>query len=232
MSELHIILKVAHIIGACVLLGTGMGIAFFMWMANRTGEAGIIAATARIVVIADAAFTATAIVIQPVTGAALAGMAGISARLALDRLVAGALRSGGRLLASRGVDPDQAAQSRPRGGGRRQAAAPGVPSPVPRPVHSRLARLRGGRRDHRPDDCQANVRDAAALTIPDSHKRYYGTFSWTPMNMRLSAASRSRPNHSPAPTPRIPSAARRTPARRSPGAWRGAPRSRGRCACW
>jgi uncharacterized membrane protein len=68
MSELHILLKVAHIIGACVLLGTGMGIAFFMWMANRTGEAGIIA---------DAAFTATAIVIQPVTGAALAGMAGI-----------------------------------------------------------------------------------------------------------------------------------------------------------
>jgi uncharacterized membrane protein len=80
MSELYILLKVAHIIGACVLLGTGMGIAFFMWMANRTGEAGIIAATARIVVIADAAFTATAIVMQPVTGTALAGMAGIPLR--------------------------------------------------------------------------------------------------------------------------------------------------------
>jgi uncharacterized membrane protein len=76
MSGLYILLKVAHIVGACVLLGTGIGIAFFMWMANWTGEAGIIAATARVVVIADAVFTATAIVMQPVTGVALAGMTG------------------------------------------------------------------------------------------------------------------------------------------------------------
>jgi len=60
--SLYVLLKLAHVAGACVLLGTGIGIAFFMWMANRTGEAGTIAATARVVVIADTVFTAAAVV--------------------------------------------------------------------------------------------------------------------------------------------------------------------------
>ena len=76
--DLYAIVKIAHVIGACVLFGTGLGIAFFMWMANRTADPAIVAGTARIVVIADTIFTATAVVAQPVTGAALATMAGIS----------------------------------------------------------------------------------------------------------------------------------------------------------
>ena len=71
-------LKFVHIIGAAVLLGTGAGIAFFMLMAHRTGEAAIVAATARIVVIADYLFTATAVVAQPITGVLLAWQAGYS----------------------------------------------------------------------------------------------------------------------------------------------------------
>jgi uncharacterized membrane protein len=58
----YLLLKYVHVIGAAVLLGTGAGIAFFMLLAHRTGEAAIIAAVARIVVIADFVFTATAIV--------------------------------------------------------------------------------------------------------------------------------------------------------------------------
>ncbi|MGQ0659613.1 DUF2269 family protein [Sphingosinicella sp.] len=65
-------LKFLHVVGAAVLLGTGAGIAFFMLMAHRTGEAAVIAATARIVVIADYLFTATAVVAQPITGILLA----------------------------------------------------------------------------------------------------------------------------------------------------------------
>lgn len=61
-----------HIIGATVLLGTGAGIAFFMLMAHRTRDAVLIAHVAETVVIADFLFTATAVVIQPVTGALLA----------------------------------------------------------------------------------------------------------------------------------------------------------------
>ena len=72
MSDLVLLLKLVHVLGAAVLFGTGAGIAFFMLMAHRTSDAAIIAATARMVVIADAIFTASAVVLQPVTGAALA----------------------------------------------------------------------------------------------------------------------------------------------------------------
>jgi uncharacterized membrane protein len=74
----YLLLKFLHVIGATVLLGTGAGIAFFMVMAHRTGEPAIVAATARIVVIADFLFTATAVVAQPVTGLLLAREAGYS----------------------------------------------------------------------------------------------------------------------------------------------------------
>ena len=82
------LLKVAHILGATVLLGTGAGIAFFMLMAHRTGDAKLIAHTAGVVVIADALFTATAVVLQPLTGAALAYLSG---RSLLERWIAASL---------------------------------------------------------------------------------------------------------------------------------------------
>ncbi|HEY0011785.1 MAG TPA: DUF2269 domain-containing protein [Allosphingosinicella sp.] len=72
----YFLLKFLHVIGATVLLGTGAGIAFFMLMAHRTGDVRTIAATARIVVIADIVFTATAVVAQPITGVLLAQTAG------------------------------------------------------------------------------------------------------------------------------------------------------------
>lgn len=73
---LYFALKFLHVIGACVLLGTGAGIAFFMVAAHSTGKATAVAAVARIVVIADFVFTATAVIAQPVTGLALAQVAG------------------------------------------------------------------------------------------------------------------------------------------------------------
>jgi uncharacterized membrane protein len=75
---LYFLLKYLHVIGAAVLLGTGAGIAFFMLLAHRTGNAATVAAVARIVVIADFLFTATAVVAQPITGVALAWQAGYS----------------------------------------------------------------------------------------------------------------------------------------------------------
>lgn len=69
---LYYLLKFAHVVGAAVLLGTGAGIAFFMLMAHRDGRPAVVAGTARIVVIADFLFTATAVVAQPVTGVWLA----------------------------------------------------------------------------------------------------------------------------------------------------------------
>ena len=74
----YLALKFLHVIGAAVLLGTGAGIAFFMLLAHRTGNAGIVAGVARIVVIADFVFTATAVVAQPITGTLLAWIVGYS----------------------------------------------------------------------------------------------------------------------------------------------------------
>ena len=80
MTSLHIVLKLIHILGAMVLFGTGLGIAFFMVMAHRTRDAALIAHTARTVVIADAVFTATAVIVQPISGAALISLLGYSWR--------------------------------------------------------------------------------------------------------------------------------------------------------
>ena len=74
--EAETLYRFAHVIGACVLLGTGAGIAFFMLMAHRTRNAALIAHVASIVVIADTIFTATAAIAQPVTGLLLARAVG------------------------------------------------------------------------------------------------------------------------------------------------------------
>ena len=68
---LYFLAKYLHVLGAIVILGTGAGIAFFMLMAHRSAEAGFIARTAHAVVIADAMFTLSAVLLQPVTGLAL-----------------------------------------------------------------------------------------------------------------------------------------------------------------
>ena len=70
------ILRFVHVVGSAVLFGTGAGIAFFMVMAHRTRDAATVSHVAGTVVIADALFTATAVVLQPVTGAWLALVVG------------------------------------------------------------------------------------------------------------------------------------------------------------
>jgi uncharacterized membrane protein len=71
-------LKFAHVVGATVILGTGSGIAFFMLMAHRSGDAVFIARTARLVVLADIIFTASAVILQPVTGYFLMRQTGVA----------------------------------------------------------------------------------------------------------------------------------------------------------
>jgi uncharacterized membrane protein len=68
---LYFILKYLHVLGAITILGAGSGIAFFMLMAHRSGDAAFIARTAAVVVIADMLFTLTAVIAQPITGGVL-----------------------------------------------------------------------------------------------------------------------------------------------------------------
>jgi uncharacterized membrane protein len=74
----YIVVKLVHILSATVLFGTGIGSAFYLFMANREKNvAGIYFATAH-VVIADWLFTTPAIVIQLVSGLWLLRLAGYS----------------------------------------------------------------------------------------------------------------------------------------------------------
>lgn len=69
--------KWIHVLSSTLLFGTGLGIAFFMWRAHRSRDPALIAGTARIVVLADACFTAPAVLVQLGTGLWLAHRAGL-----------------------------------------------------------------------------------------------------------------------------------------------------------
>jgi uncharacterized membrane protein len=75
---LYLILKYLHVVGAMLILGTGVGIAFFMLMAHLSRDATFVARTAGVVVLADFIFTATAVITQPITGYLLIRVTGVS----------------------------------------------------------------------------------------------------------------------------------------------------------
>ena len=72
----YFVLKVVHVISAAVLFGTGLGIAFFKWITDRTGNTGAIRVVSEKVVLADWLFTLPAIFVQAATGVALARLLG------------------------------------------------------------------------------------------------------------------------------------------------------------
>lgn len=69
-------LKWLHILSATLLFGTGLGTAFYKWSVDRSGDVRAIAAVMPRVVLADWLFTATTVVIQPLTGLRMAQLAG------------------------------------------------------------------------------------------------------------------------------------------------------------
>ena len=64
----YLILKLLHILSAVVVSGTGVGIAFFMFMANRSNNAQAMYITARNVILGDWIFTTPAVITVFVTG--------------------------------------------------------------------------------------------------------------------------------------------------------------------
>ena len=65
------IIKTLHILSAAVLFGTGLGIAFFMFVGLRSPIYAQRLFAARATVIADLWFTLPAVVVQPISGAYL-----------------------------------------------------------------------------------------------------------------------------------------------------------------
>ena len=64
----YLLLKWIHILSTILLFGTGLGSAFYKWMADRSDNIAHIAVTNRHVVLADWLFTTPTIIIQPISG--------------------------------------------------------------------------------------------------------------------------------------------------------------------
>jgi len=80
MSGTYAFWKIAHIVSASVIFGTGLGIAFYCWFgyraALRSGEIAALRTTLRLTVIADACLTAPAVVFQVASGLVLMRLLG------------------------------------------------------------------------------------------------------------------------------------------------------------
>jgi len=76
VNGLYLSFKVVHIVSATILFGSGLGTALQLWLAHRSGDAAAIAVVARNVVRADWVLTTPSGIVQPLTGVALAYLAG------------------------------------------------------------------------------------------------------------------------------------------------------------
>jgi uncharacterized membrane protein len=72
------LLKWLHIVSSMLLFGTGLGTAFFKFTADLSGNLPAIAETNRRVVLADWLFTTPTVIVQPLSGYALAHLYGYS----------------------------------------------------------------------------------------------------------------------------------------------------------
>lgn len=76
MSDPYLWARLAHILSATLLFGTGLGTAFHFYAAHRRGDVAAIAVVSRNTVLADWLFIATTGVLQPLTGFLLIHLAG------------------------------------------------------------------------------------------------------------------------------------------------------------
>lgn len=74
--SLYLTLKWIHIVSSVLLVGTGLGSAYYMFFANRSGNLQAQAVVSRLVVRADWWFTTPTVFIQPATGLAMVYLAG------------------------------------------------------------------------------------------------------------------------------------------------------------
>ena len=74
--NLYLAAKVIHVISSTILFGTGLGIAFFKWIVDRSDNVIAIRVVSERVVLADWLFTTPAIVVQATTGLFMALEAG------------------------------------------------------------------------------------------------------------------------------------------------------------
>lgn len=77
MSD-YLTIKWLHVLSSTLLFGTGIGSAFYLLVSTVRRDPVIVAAVARIVVLADLLFTATTAVLQPLSGLWMMQLAGMT----------------------------------------------------------------------------------------------------------------------------------------------------------
>lgn len=75
---LYFLVKYLHIVSSTILFGTGLGIAFFKWHSDKSGNTRVIRTINELTVLADWIFTTPSVIVQPLTGLWLAHTAGYS----------------------------------------------------------------------------------------------------------------------------------------------------------
>lgn len=73
----YLVVKWLHVLFSTLLFGTGIGSAFYLLVATLSRDLHLVAGVTRWVVRADWLFTATTVVLQPVTGLWMLQLAGI-----------------------------------------------------------------------------------------------------------------------------------------------------------
>jgi uncharacterized membrane protein len=74
--SIYLVVKWLHILSATILFGTGIGIAFSKWITDRSGDVRAIRISAERTVLADWIFTTPAVIVQPLSGLAMAQLVG------------------------------------------------------------------------------------------------------------------------------------------------------------
>lgn len=68
----YTILKMIHILSATIMIGTGLGSAFYLYITYKTAQFSTIKDVVKLVVLADLIFTTPSVIIQFITGILLA----------------------------------------------------------------------------------------------------------------------------------------------------------------
>jgi uncharacterized membrane protein len=78
LIENYLVLKLIHTLAAVVVTGTGIGLAFFMFMANRSNNPQAIYITTQHVILGDWIFTTPTAITQILSGVYLMNIQGYS----------------------------------------------------------------------------------------------------------------------------------------------------------
>ena len=78
MINLIFAIKFVHLVAAAAMLGTWLGLAVFMQLADRSGNTSVVALTARFAVSVEKIVMIAAIALQPISGIPLAWAIGFS----------------------------------------------------------------------------------------------------------------------------------------------------------